>query len=1022
MRIFRQIAAAVAMVAASVLPASAQQSGGLSGRVFDAEDSRPLADATIVLVRDGRRAYSATSRADGTFNLGTVAAATYDIAVTKIGYSARRFLAYQVKAGAPATLEVGMSAARTNLQTVSVTTGRKPEKTLDAPAQITTVSSEQIRERPAVTVADNLKSVPGLDISTGGIVQSNIVSRGFNNAFSGAMLMLQDYRFAGVPSLRVNVPFLFTGTNEDVERIEVLNGPASALYGPNSGSGALHIITRSPFSSQGTTVSFDGGERSIFRVGLRTAQALGDKVAFKLSGEYMQGKDFQYQDPSEPATFPAGTARAGQPNVRNYDVGRMTGEGRVDIRPMDDMELITTYGFTKIDNGMELTGANGTSQIKNWTYQNIQQRFRWGRLFAQFFVNTSNAGNNSGTDLSGTFLLRSGQPIVDQSSVWSGQLQHGFTAGDFDFTYGGDYIKTNPVTKNTINGRNEDRDNVTEYGGYVQGSWKPSKEWELLAALRGDHHSALDAYFVSPRAAILYKPTRNETWRLTYNRAFNTPANFTFFLDLLQATNAGGSGFNVRAVGNASGWNFDQNCGATSAFNGFCMRSIYVPGASAGTYAQVGANAAFAFNGLATAARPLLGPQFQAGLTGALTQALVGAGLSPAAAAAAAGLMAPGVATAAATSLANGTPTAANIPTRIALLTSPLANLTQLNPIDRLKATYNETFELGWKGTFGNRFSLDVSGWTQLRRDIGSSAAVATPSVWMDALTPAGQAAIGGYIGGRLGAGVAGSLPAAVVQTLTAAPFNLPLAQAQAIAAGITGPVATGFASAAAPGVVGSLARAPLGTIPFSDPLFSSSPDVVATYTTVPGQVWIYGLDAAFQFQIDDQWTLSGTAGGINRNVFPEYVDNSGLPLMSNSPKLRSTLTIRWQEEQDRGISAEVRGRYTDAFQVNSGVYNTGYCNVIAPGNPGYAANSAGGPQANFGGTCPAGTFAYNSQWGGVPVNLMMDLGFSYRFELGGKKALWSITVNNALDNKVPTFAGVPSIGRIAMTRLSYTF
>jgi iron complex outermembrane receptor protein len=140
-------------------------------------------------------------------------------------------------------------------------------------------------------------------VQQGGIAQSNIVARGFNNAFYGSMLMLQDYRFAGVPSLRVNVPFLFTGTNEDIERMEVLLGPASALYGPNSANGVLHVITKSPFNSQGTTVSIDGGERSILRAGLRHAGATGEKFAYKLSGELMRGNDWEYRDPAEPVTF-----------------------------------------------------------------------------------------------------------------------------------------------------------------------------------------------------------------------------------------------------------------------------------------------------------------------------------------------------------------------------------------------------------------------------------------------------------------------------------------------------------------------------------------------------------------------------------------------------------------------------------------------------------------------------------------------------------------------------------------------
>ena len=83
-----------------------------------------------------------------------------------------------------------------------------------------------------------------MDISQGGLVQSNVVGRGFNNIFSGATLMLIDNRFAAVPSLRVNVPAFFPAANEDIENIEFVLGPGAALYGPNSAKGVLAITTQ----------------------------------------------------------------------------------------------------------------------------------------------------------------------------------------------------------------------------------------------------------------------------------------------------------------------------------------------------------------------------------------------------------------------------------------------------------------------------------------------------------------------------------------------------------------------------------------------------------------------------------------------------------------------------------------------------------------------------------------------------------------------------------------------------------
>ena len=103
-------------------------------------------------------------------------------------------------------------------------------------------------------------------------------------------------------------------------------------------------------------------------------------------------------------------------------------------------------------------------------------------------------------------------------------MQHGFDLGEKQsFTYGADYIWTNPRTANTINGRNEDVDNVTEYGAYIQSSTKPIKQLELLLAARGDANSVIAGQFFSPRAALIVKPSANQNIRFTFNRAFSTP-------------------------------------------------------------------------------------------------------------------------------------------------------------------------------------------------------------------------------------------------------------------------------------------------------------------------------------------------------------------------------------------------------------------------------------------------------------------------------------------------------------------
>ncbi|HEX6942587.1 MAG TPA: TonB-dependent receptor plug domain-containing protein, partial [Gemmatimonadaceae bacterium] len=405
------------------------QTGTVTGTVTESRANQPVGGARVKAVSATTVVAATQSHDDGTYRL-TVPAGTYTIVVNRIGYRPGN-TSVTVAAGGSATANVTLPEAVVELNPVITVASRKEEKALDAPASVSLIEIRQIEERPAVTAADHVQGIAGVDVSKGGIAQSNIVARGFNNAFSGSILTLQDYRFASVPSLRVNVPLLFTSTNEDIERIEILLGPASALYGPNSSHGVLHIHTKSPFTSQGTMLTVDGGTHSLFRGSARHAGLIGDKFGYKLSGEMFRASDFEYHDPGEPATFPAGApaGRAGQPNVRDFDLERMVGEARVDFRPNENSEFVTTFGISKIGSGLEYTGANGTALAKNWTYQNIQQRARIGRLFGQVFLNMSDAGNDDANSLDGTYLLRSGQPIVDQSKSFAAQLQHGLSLG-----------------------------------------------------------------------------------------------------------------------------------------------------------------------------------------------------------------------------------------------------------------------------------------------------------------------------------------------------------------------------------------------------------------------------------------------------------------------------------------------------------------------------------------------------------------------------------------------------------------
>jgi len=973
---------------------AAAQSGSLTGRIINRDAGRPLGNARITVAQGAVTVGVATSGETGVYVIPTVPAGTYLVTFSRIGYQLQRMPNVVIRAGQATTQNVIMDEIATQLNAVVTTASRRPEKALDAPASLSVVTRETIERKPSISVADLVKGQPGIDVSNGGIAQSNIVARGFNNAFSGSLLMLQDYRFAGVPSLRVNVPYLSLGQSEDIERIELLLGPASALYGPNSGAGVLHVITKSPFSSQGTTLSLQGGQQSIFRGAMRHAGTVGKRFGYKLSGEYMTGEDFQYKDPGEPDSISRplspGAVRSRVRNERDFGFERLNGEARMDIRPTDNSELITTVSMTKVPSAIELTGANGASQIRNWSYQNFQQRIRFGRLFIQGFANISNAGNENSGDSRGTFLLRNGQPIVDQSRVYTGQIQHGFSAnkGRTDFIYGVDYIKTNPQTGNTINGNNEAVDNVTEYGGYVQGKAALSSRWDFLAALRVDRNTVIDGNFISPRAALTYKTADNQALRFTFNRSFNTPANFAFFLDLPSVTDAAGfrrnpslapfnlPTYDVIATGNRPkvGMQFDRTCAATSGVGNFCMRSPFINGG--GTV--VGASAAAGVPAFVRFRQPVF--------AGALAQAygpalggLSALGLSPAQISGLAATLGGAVAA----QLAASTPTNAQIGT-VSRLGGDLIDPTTVTDLPALNASFDNTFEVGYKGLGMNgKLSFDFSAWAQQRGGGAITAALATPWIF------ANPAQTGAFVGAQAGAALSTAIPAYITAEVTAG--RLSPAQGAALA-GVLGGQVPALAGGAAQGLTPLLAGIPLGTIGFTDGI-NTNANLRASYRRVETTVEVWGADLGMSYQFTQNFAIDWTGSLVNRTIFDELRVGTS-PLALNAPGSKTTVTARY-ESQESGLGFEGRWRYTDAFQVNSGVYESDRPN---PSN--------------------AGPFTYPP----VAVSNQFDVQFSKRFATVGKGVIWSLNVQNIFDNKIATFVGVPALGRLALTKLSYTF
>ncbi|MEP6549887.1 MAG: TonB-dependent receptor, partial [Gemmatimonadales bacterium] len=813
---------------------AAAQSGSVSGRVTTADAGRPIAGARVDARISGASVGGATTDEDGRFRIVNLPEGSYSLTAARIGYQKKRVDGVGVGTDV-VTTDLAMSPIASVLDQVVTTASRAQEKVLDAPAAVFVVSEKEISERPSITVTDHLATIPGIDVARGGLMQANVVARGFNNIFSGSLLTLTDNRFAYVPSLRVNIPYLIPTTNEDIERIEVVLGPGAALYGPNAAGGVLHIITKSPFTSQATTLTMDGGERDVFRGAVRTAGALREKFGYKLSYDSFRGNDWRpaQRDPAELVP-------------RDFRLRRQGGEARVDFRPTRASEITATYGQSIAGNAVEPTGL-GPAQVRDWKFANYQFRARTGRLFAQAFVNTSDAGN--------TFLLRTLQPIIDKSTQTVFQAQHGFDLGlRQSFIYGLDYQHTIPKTGGSINGRNENDDDITEVGGYLHSITDLAPKLELVSAVRLDNNSRLEKNVFSPRVALVFKPTETQNLRATFNRAFSTPSTNNLFLDLLagRIPTTGTQLYGVRALGvPASGFTFKRDC--TGGINSLCMR---VPTPFGGTGNQIPADAAL------------------------LYRAAVGA--------ASARLVAGGVPANLVAYMASLQPTSAQVSTQLRILNTSNGSFEDVAPTDLhdvapIAPTTNSTFELGYKADIARSLRLSADYWHDQKRNFVGPLIVETPNVFLD------RASLQTYLVAQL-TPVAGAATAAAVAASVAPAL-----------AGISG-------SSTVTGV-------PLGVVNFDHPLSAAS-DVVVTYRNF-GNLTVWGTDFGAELLINDRFSLAGTLSYVNKDFFPRSEVGGVQDISLNAPRSKGSITARFNDEA-KGLSAELRMRGVATFPVYS--------------------------------------------------------------------------------------------------------
>lgn len=140
-----------------------------------------------------------------------------------------------------------------------VTASRRAQSSLEAPNAMTVITAEDIRLSGATNLYELLRRVPGADVMAMGVGSANVSFRGFNQRLANKVLVLVDGRTEYQDFLGLTLWSALPVGVDEIERIEVIRGPGSALYGANAMLGVVNIITRAPGTGPAATFRLVGG-------------------------------------------------------------------------------------------------------------------------------------------------------------------------------------------------------------------------------------------------------------------------------------------------------------------------------------------------------------------------------------------------------------------------------------------------------------------------------------------------------------------------------------------------------------------------------------------------------------------------------------------------------------------------------------------------------------------------------------------------------------------------------------------
>lgn len=392
-----------------------------------------------------------------------------------------------------------------------ITASRVPTQKVDTPADISVITKEEIADQNYANVSDALRAIPGVNVLGSGAKGSSMGQDKILLNGDERVLVLVDGRRMNLGSSGNSSADWLPPVNA-IERIEVLKGGGSALYGTDAVGGVINVIMKKGSDiGNHVTVKAAGGSWNAEQYAISASGSTDSGLGLIVSATKERRGEYKFKNANGKSQL--------LKNSGYDDTGVIV---KLDQKVGEDNRIGVNFEHINADGGSPFgySGFGNTDSHKRIS-NNVALRYNWNessdeRCYVQVYKNHQHAHFRS--------PVASRQSNFTDSTIGI-EAQQNFKFSDTDeMTAGLEYYKTTVDNNALYTGKRD----INNKAIFAENRWEFAPTWQLNAGLRYDHHSKYGSE-VTPKVALNKKFDENSNVYLSWGRVFNAPTTDDLF-------------------------------------------------------------------------------------------------------------------------------------------------------------------------------------------------------------------------------------------------------------------------------------------------------------------------------------------------------------------------------------------------------------------------------------------------------------------------------------------------------------